>query len=249
MKKSYAALALLMGTLAMGSVVLASEGEVMEEVTETATEAASDTASEAVSEEIDPELLALVEQYGADGVKNTADTSVEFTANGSLSSPAALGELGKIYYMNYESNMYEQIGVKIISVEAGEEVDQFVDELINSEDDMYNIGALRRDEEYRLVTYEVYLPTDFTDREYGYYSMYSYFDVIAEDGDRLYYDGRGYYADTYNVYDYNDDSEYHPGDTIQCQTVMIMPTEVTEYTMQFSSGYGLEDYAFNVAIQ
>ena len=249
MKKRYAALALILGTMMLGSVVSASEENVMEVITEAAEETEVTDAEATAAEEVDPELLAKAQEWGADGVKNTTDTSVEFTTNGSLSNPASIGELGKIYYMNYESNMYEQIGVRVVSVEAGEEVNQFVeDEVINSEDDLYNIGALRRDEEYRLVTYEVYLPTDFTDREYGYSSIYCYFEITADDGDRLYYDGRGYYVDTNSLYSYDYDTEYHPGDTIQLQDVIIMPTEITDYNIQFSFGYGMEDYAFNVAI-
>ncbi|MDO5424797.1 MAG: hypothetical protein Q4F41_13830 [Eubacteriales bacterium] len=189
----------------------------------------------------DQDKQALAEEFGVAGFKDTTDTSVNFTAKGTVSDPAGLFEMGKAYLYNPESDMYEQVGLQVTGVTGGEKAAALVNELLNAEGSYYSFSALRNYEEYRVLNYDLYLPKDLTDSEYGLYSPACMLEVVGADGDWLEYNGQGYYASTYTIYD--DDGEYHAGDTVHCQAILIMPADLTEYALQFGP-YGLDDLFF-----
>lgn len=83
------------------------------------------------------------------------------------------------------------------------------------------------------MSYDLYLPPETTDSTYGLYSPGCHFEVIGDDGDYLYINGRSYYAATVEIYD--EDGEYHPGDTVHCETIVVMPKDTTEYVLKFGS--------------
>lgn len=186
----------------------------------------------------------LAEELGVKGIQETTDTSVTFTDKGSKEDPAAMNEMGKVYLYNAISDQYEQAGLTVTSITGGDEAAEYVDQLLNAEDSYYSFPALKNYEEYRIVNYDLYLPSDFSDEEYGVYAPSAMMSVVSKDDDWLTYNDQSYYAATYGLYE--DSNSYHPGDTVHCQCVIVMPKDLTEYELEFGP-YGL-DY-FYVAIQ
>lgn len=203
---------------------IAGAGEEASEIVENAASAAS----------------ALTEELGVKGIQETTDTSVTFTDKGSKENPAAMNEMGKVYIYNAISDQYEQAGLTVTGITGGEEAAAYVDELLNAEGSYYSFSALKNYEEYRIVDYDLYLPTDFSDEEYGIYAPSTIMNVVSEGNDWLVYNGDSYFASTYNLYE--DMNSYHPGDTVHCQCVMIVPKDLTEYQLEFGP-YGL-DYLY-----
>ena len=119
-----------------------------------------------------------------------------------------------------------------------------MDQLLNAENSYYSFPALKNYEEYRIVNYDLYLPSDFSDEEYGVYAPSAMMSVVSKDDDWLTYNDQSYYAATYGLYE--DSNSYHPGDTVHCQCVIVMPKDLTEYELEFGP-YGLD--SFYVAIQ
>ena len=78
-----------------------------------------------------------------------------------------MNEMGKVYIYNAISDQYEQAGLTVTGITGGEEAAAYVDELLNAEGSYYSFSALKNYEEYRIVDYDLYLPTDFSDEEYG----------------------------------------------------------------------------------
>lgn len=219
-----------------------SENEMEVSATEVPDETDEMTSGTEIFAEEEINLEALAEELGVDGIRKTADTSVSFTSKGAVENPAGLNEMGKVYLYNAESDMYEQAGLAVTGVYGGDEAAQLVSDLLNAYHSFYSFEALRKDEEYRIVEYDLYLPEDMTDSEYGLYSPNCIFDVVSSDGSYLEYEDWSYYVPTYIIYDEN---EYHPGDTVHCQSAIIMPKEINQYQLKFGP-YGLD--AFYVAI-
>lgn len=197
-------------------------------------------AGEEASEIVENAASALAEELGVKGIQETTDTSVTFTDKGSKENPAAMNEMGKVYIYNAISDQYEQAGLTVTGITGGEEAAAYVDELLNAEGSYYSFSALKNYEEYRIVDYDLYLPTDFSDEEYGIYAPSTIMNVVSEGNDWLIYNGDSYFASTYNLYE--DMNSYHPGDTVHCQCVMIVPKDLTEYQLEFGP-YGL-DYLY-----
>lgn len=185
----------------------------------------------------------LAEELGVKGIQETTDTSVSFTDKGTKANPAGLNEMGKAYIYNAKSDQYEQVGVQVTGITGGEEAAKYVDELLNAENSYYSFSALKNYEEYRIVDYDLYLTSDFSDDEYGTYAPNAMMNVVGKDEDWLTYKDQSYYAAAYGVYE--DTASYHPGDTVHCQYILVMPKDMTEYELEFGP-YGL-DY-FYVAI-
>ena len=186
----------------------------------------------------------LAEELGVKGIQETTDTSVTFTDKGSRENPAAMNEMGKVYLYNAISDQYEQAGLTVTGITGGEEAAEYVDQLLNAEDSYYSFPALKNYEEYRIVNYDLYLPSDFSDEEYGIYAPSAMMSVVSKEDDWLTYNGASYYAAAYSLYE--DSNSYHPGDTVHCQYVIVMPKDLTEYELEFGP-YGLDD--FYVAVQ
>ncbi len=163
----------------------------------------------------------------------TTDTSVEFTQNGTAPEVAAsLGEMGKAYYYNVNSGNYEQVGVKLTGFSRGEEAAALVDQLLNEEGSYYSFAALRDNEEYCLVNYDMYFPQDMTDSQYGVYVSGCQLDVVGQNGDYLESDGQTYFPYVYDVYD-ESGKVYHPGDTGSFQAIVILPKDAEGFCFQF----------------
>ncbi len=196
-------------------------------------ETAAPTGETTAPETAAPETAAPAGETAAQESAAAEGASVAYSANGALETPLALNEMGKAFVYNSESGNDEAAGLTVTGVKGGEEVAQYVDELLNAEDSYYTFPALRRTEEYRLVSYDLYFPLETTDSKYGLYNPGCHFEVVGEDGDYLYINGRSYYAATVEVYD--EDGEYHPGDTVHCETIIVMPKDTTEYVLKFGS--------------
>ena len=186
----------------------------------------------------------LAKGLGVRGIRTTADTSVSFTDNGTVDNPAGINEMGKAYFYNSSADLYEQAGVKVTKITCGEEAAKFVSDLQNAEDSYYRFFTPNNDEEYRVVEYDMYLPTDLEDTEYGIFSPNCMIEIVGFDGQMLRYKESSYYAVTNTIY--HDGEEFHPGDTAHCKTVVVMPTEIDRYLIKFGP-YALDN--FYVAIK
>ncbi|MDY3918050.1 MAG: DUF6612 family protein [Candidatus Limivivens sp.] len=189
--------------------------------------------------------ISLEKYLGVSGIRATEDLSMEFTDRGTVpEDPAGLNEMGKVYFYNVNSDMYEQVGVCVTGIIGGAEAAEMVEELTSPEDSFYSFEEPGEGEEYRILEYDLYLTEDMTDTEYGFYWPNCLFDVVGTDGGSLEYHGDWYYANVYDLYE--DDEEYHPGDTAHCQAVLIMPEDMKEYLLKFGP-YGLEYYYVSVS--
>lgn len=163
----------------------------------------------------------------------TTDTSVDFTQNGTAPEvPASLGEMGKAYYYNVNSGNYEQVGIKLTGFSRGEEAAALVDQLLNEDGSYYSFAALRNNEEYCLVNYDMYFPQDMTDSQYGVYVSGCQLDVVGQNGDYLESNGQTYFPYVYDIYD-ESGKVYHPGDTGSFQAIVILPKDVEGVCFQF----------------
>ena len=212
--------------------------------TEGVSEAGEDELVSEAGQMVESAAGSLAEELGVKGIQETTDTSVTFTDKGSRENPAAMNEMGKVYLYNAISDQYEQVGLTVTGITDGDEATEYVDQLLNAENSYYSFPALKNYEEYRIVNYDLYLPSDFSDEEYGVYAPSAMMSVVSKDDDWLTYNDQSYYAATYGLYE--DSNSYHPGDTVHCQCVIVMPKDLTEYELEFGP-YGL-DY-FYVAIQ
>ena len=212
--------------------------------TEEVSEAGEDELVSEAGQMVESAAGSLAEELGVKGIQETTDTSVTFTDKGSRENPAAMNEMGKVYLYNAISDQYEQVGLTVTGITDGDEATEYVDQLLNAENSYYSFPALKNYEEYRIVNYDLYLPSDFSDEEYGVYAPSAMMSVVSKDDDWLTYNDQSYYAATYGLYE--DSNSYHPGDTVHCQCVIVMPKDLTEYELEFGP-YGL-DY-FYVAIQ
>lgn len=129
----------------------------------------------------------LAEELGVKGIQETTDTSVTFTDKGSRENPAAMNEMGKVYLYNAISDQYEQVGLTVTGITDGDEATEYVDQLLNAENSYYSFPALKNYEEYRIVNYDLYLPSDFSDEEYGVYAPSAMMSVVSKDDDWLTY--------------------------------------------------------------
>lgn len=212
--------------------------------TEEVSEAGEDELVSEAGQMVESAAGSLAEELGVKGIQETTDTSVTFTDKGSRENPAAMNEMGKVYLYNAISDQYEQVGLTVTGITDGDEATEYVDQLLNAENSYYSFPALKNYEEYRIVNYDLYLPSDFSNEEYGVYAPSAMMNVVSKDDDWLTYNDQSYYAATYGLYE--DSNSYHPGDTVHCQCVIVMPKDLTEYELEFGP-YGL-DY-FYVAIQ
>ena len=212
--------------------------------TEEVSEAGEDELVSEAGQMVESAAGSLAEELGVKGIQETTDTSVTFTDKGSRENPAVMNEMGKVYLYNAISDQYEQVGLTVTGITDGDEATEYVDQLLNAENSYCSFPALKNYEEYRIVNYDLYLPSDFSDEEYGVYAPSAMMSVVSKDDDWLTYNDQSYYAATYGLYE--DSNSYHPGDTVHCQCVIVMPKDLTEYELEFGP-YGL-DY-FYVAIQ
>ena len=212
--------------------------------TEEVSEAGEDELVSEAGQMVESAAGSLAEELGVKGIQETTDTSVTFTDKGSRENPAAMNEMGKVYLYNAISDQYEQVGLTVTGITDGDEATEYVDQLLNAENSYYSFPALKNYEEHRIVNYDLYLPSDFSDEEYGVYAPSAMMSVVSKDDDWLTYNDQSYYAATYGLYE--DSNSYHPGDTVHCQCVIVMPKDLTEYELEFGP-CGL-DY-FYVAIQ
>lgn len=51
------------------------------------------------------------------------------------------------------------------------------------------------------MNYDLYLPSDFSDEEYGVYAPSAMMSVVSKDDDWLTYNDQSYYAATYGLYE------------------------------------------------
>ena len=139
---------------------------------------------------------------------------------------------GKVYLYNAISDQYEQVGLTVTGITDGDEATEYVDQLLNAENSYYSFPALKDsrgvpDRELRISTCLLIFPTKST----AFYAPSAMMSVVSKDDDWLTYNDQSYYAATYGLYE--DSNSYHPGDTVHCQCVIVMPKDLTEYELEF----------------
>lgn len=157
------------------------------------------------------------EEVTTEAVETNAATNGDAPENvvsgTSLTSPAKIGDwIPTMLYSTVDSKDHTAY-FRITDIVTGEEVDKAIEEY-NSEGYMTIEPLEKEDLEYRLIKYEVYIPTDFPTQEWGLSSADIDFDITDEDEGGIEYEGVSYIGLTaYDISKYIESAELMPGDT------------------------------------
>lgn len=162
-----------------------------------------------------------------------SDAPENVVSGTSLTSPAKIGDWLESKEYSTVDSAYHTIYYRITDIVAGDEVAEVIAK--HNEDGLTVFGDLEKEElEYRLIKYEVYIPTDFPAEEWGLYDAKVDFSITDEDEGGVNYNNMSYIGlGTYDITRYFEDNEVMPGDTFtEGRAIMVMIKDFDDYLLE-----------------
>ena len=175
------------------------------------------------------------DDYEEPEVRYSEDPAFSGITKGSEADPASVGEPFIGYFWDYDfetdKSSYVQGLYTITGIESGEAAQAAFDKLTEAG---YVYDDLDMDLcEPRLVNYEVTIPSDLPENEYGYKAGLSGVSVVTPGKGYLDYGEDGYYY--VHTFETDYDFKLQPGETGESSLLIIIPKDLTE-------GFQLESY-------
>lgn len=226
-----------------------------EEATKPEENEAATEATEEVSEASEEAESAATEDTGeatesaeVPSTINTSDVDIsKAVENTTPEAPAQLGEWVKSTRYNVESQGYDTIYWRVVGVTADcqSDIDRY-----NGENHIYTIDPLTDEHlTYYKVSYQVYFPEDFPQRDWGITSCDVDIRIVNPQGGSFSWKNGTTYIGLSRTVDISADQEIHSGDVFDGETIFAMLNDPSiEYVFEYrhpSAGEGdttLYDY-------